>query len=146
MTGLATLELQAKCRARARAQIQVGMPAVWATDHRFGLPVTDRGLQRRGARRAASCVLGQQTECYGIDDGETSQESDTFTKSKRPSNNRMKLTSRAFQCGRASQLIRVFARPHQGSEVARVELPYGLSGQVQWDEKKSWGIGPQNRG
>jgi hypothetical protein len=111
MTGLATLELQAKCRARARAQIQVGMPAVWATDHRFGLPVTDRGLQRRGARRAASCVLGQQTECYGIDDGETSQESDTFTKSKRPSNNRMKLTSRAFQCGRASQLIRVFDGP-----------------------------------
>jgi hypothetical protein len=30
-------------------------------------------------------------------DGEASQESDTFNGAKRPSNNRMKLTSRAFQ-------------------------------------------------
>jgi hypothetical protein len=62
-----------------------------------------------------------------------------------PQNNGMKLTARGASV-EARQLIPVFARPHQGSEVARVELPYGLSGQVQWDEKKSWGIGPQNRG
>ncbi len=51
-------------------------------------------------------------------------------------NNGMKLTARGAS-DEARQLIPVFDRPHQASEVVRVEPLYGLSGEVHWDRKKS---------
>jgi hypothetical protein len=46
-------------------------------------------------------------------------------------------TATASRALERSQLIRVFDRPHQASEEARVEPPYGLSGQVHSGQKKS---------
>jgi hypothetical protein len=91
------LGVQAKSRPRARAQTQAGMQAI--VGYGSQVRITGHGPWATAAwsRRAASCVLGQHTECYGSDDGEACRESDTFTKLKRPANNRMKLTSRAFQ-------------------------------------------------
>jgi hypothetical protein len=98
---------------------------VWATDHRYGLPVTDRGLQRRGARRAASCVLRQHTECYGFAAGEASRESDTFTKWKRPSNNRMKLTGSAMAGGAAPAAYPRVLRTKLGAGARRKDRSNG---------------------
>ena len=59
-------------------------------------------------------------ECNGqsptdANHGEASEEGDTFSAAKRPSNNGMKLTSRAVPDGRASQLIPVLSRPSEAS-------------------------------
>jgi hypothetical protein len=101
MTGLAALEFQPKSRARARAQPKLGGRQcglrITGTDYR-SRTVGYSGVER-AARRPVCC--GNTQKCYGFADGEASQESDTFTKWKRPSNNRMKLTGSAMAGGAA---------------------------------------------
>jgi hypothetical protein len=74
MTGLVALEFRRSLEHARERRPKLGCRQLWATDHMYGLPVQDRGLQRRGARRAASRVLRQQTESYGSNDGEASQQ------------------------------------------------------------------------